>query len=317
MLNKLERKYGKYAIRNLMKYVVMLYILGFFVYLISATRGVDIYSLYLGFDIDAILRGQVWRIVTFLIQPLDSNIFFMLIAVYLYYMIGTSLERVWGSFRFNVFYFSGVLFNILASILIYIVLLVWSGGQLHFTYPISLHYINLSMFLAFATIYSDVQLLLFFIIPIKIKYISYFYVIIEVYEVVYSFMHSGMMIGICNLILLVVSLLNFLIFFVGMLKRTGRTPAQARRRRQFTKSYNNPDYSAYNAYNKNAARGESRRQGTVITRHKCAVCGRTELDGDDLEFRFCSKCDGNYEYCMEHLYTHTHVVREYHNNENQ
>lgn len=314
MINKLERKYGKYAIRNLMKYVVMLYILGFFVYLISVARGVDIYSLYLGFDIDAILRGQVWRIVTFLIQPLDSNILFMLVAVYLYYMIGTSLERVWGSFRFNVFYFSGVLFNILASVLIYIVLLVWSGGQLHFTYPISLHYINLSMFLAFATIYSDVQLLLFFIIPIKIKYISYFYVIIEVYGVVYSFMHDGMLLGVCNTILLVVSMLNFLIFFVGTMKRSGRTPAQARRRRQFAKSYNNPDYSAYHA---TVTKGDSGRHGAVITRHKCAVCGRTELDDDELEFRFCSKCDGNYEYCMDHLYTHTHVVREYNNHENQ
>ena len=308
MINKLERKFGKYAIRNLMKYVVMLYVMGFIVYFISSTKGVDIYGLYLSFNIDKILKGEVWRLVTFLIQPLDTNLFFMLIAVYLYYMIGNSLERAWGSFRFNLFYFSGVLFNIVAAVLIYVVLLIWSDGSIHLSYPISLEYINLSMFLAFATLYSEVQLLLFFVIPIKIKYLSYFYIAIEVYGVIYNFIHGGMIIGICTTILFVVSILNFIIFFFGVMKRSGRTPAAARRRREFTKNY----YAGtYNTGNYTNAGSQNTNTKKIITRHKCAVCGRTELDDDDLEFRFCSKCDGNYEYCMEHLYTHTHVVREY------
>ncbi len=310
MLDKLERKYGKYAIRNLMKYVVMLYILGFFVAMISATRGVDLYSLYFSFDIDMILRGQIWRIVTFLIQPLDTNIFFMLIAVYLYYMIGNSLEANWGSFKFNVFYFSGVLFNILAAVLIYIIILLWTHGALHLSVPISLHYIHLSMFLAFATIYSDVQFLLFFIIPIKVKYLAYVYIAVEIYGVVDVFLNASVVLGVCSLILLMVSLMNFLLFYLTVLKRKGKTPAAARRRRKFTQDYMSGVYGNYSnsGYGQGNGSGGTRRQ--VITRHKCAVCGRTELDGDDLEFRFCSKCDGNYEYCMEHLYTHTHVVHE-------
>lgn len=308
MINKLERKFGKYAIRNLMKYVVMLYVLGFIVYFISASKGVDIYRLYLSFDIDKILQGQVWRLVTFLVQPLDTNLFFMLIAVYLYYMIGNSLERAWGSFRFNLFYFGGVLFNIVAAVLIYIVFLVWSGGEVHLSYPISLQYINLSMFLAFATLYSEVQLLLFFIIPIKIKYLSYFYIIIEVYGIIYNFLYGGMVAGICTTILFVVSILNYIIFFMGVMKRSGRTPAAAKRRRDFTRNYNAGVYNTGNYANAGTGNSGARK---VITRHKCAVCGRTELDDDELEFRFCSKCDGNYEYCMDHLYTHTHVVREY------
>ncbi|MGN0164640.1 MAG: hypothetical protein ACI39R_00515 [Lachnospiraceae bacterium] len=311
MINKLERKYGKYAIHNLMKYVVMLYIMGFVVYMISYSRGVDIYSLYFAFDIDKILHGQIWRLVTFLIQPLDTNIFFMLISVYLYYVIGNSLENAWGSFRFNMFYFSGVIFNILAAVIIYIFFLVISGGLIHFSYPISLHYINLSMFLAFGTVYGDARVLLYFIIPIKVKYLAWIYVIIELYGVVSSFISYGKIIGICNLIMLVVSLLNFLIFFMGMLKRSGRGPKAVKRRRDFERAYQNGVNEA--AYRSTVTRGENGRSHAVITRHKCAVCGRTELDDDDLEFRFCSKCEGNYEYCMDHLYTHTHVVREYKN----
>ncbi len=308
MINKLERKFGKYAIKNLMKYVVMLYCMGFIVYFISASKGVDIYSLYLSFNIDKILEGQVWRVVTFLIQPLDTNLFFMLIAVYLYYMIGTSLERAWGSFRFNLFYFGGVLFNIIAAVLIYIIFLIISDGSIHLSYPIGLQYINLSMFLAFATLYSEVQLLLFFVIPIKIKYLSYFYIIIEVYGIIYNFLYVGTLIGICTTILFVVSILNYLIFFLGVMKRSGRTPAAAKRRHDFTKQYNAGVYNTGNYANAGTGNAGAKK---IITRHKCAVCGRTELDDDDLEFRFCSKCDGNYEYCMDHLYTHTHVVREY------
>ena len=47
-----------------------------------------------------------------------------------------------------------------------------------------------------------------------------------------------------------------------------------------------------------------------LTHHKCAVCGRTEKDDPNLEFRYCSKCEGNLEYCMDHLYTHKHVTKE-------
>lgn len=309
MINKLERKFGKYAIKNLMKYIVILYIAGFVVQMMSSIKGVDIYSLYLSFNIDKILKGQIWRVVTFLIQaPDSSNIFFMLVSVYLYYMIGTSLENAWGSFRFNLFYFSGVLFNMLAAIIIFIVLLVWSGGIIHFTYPIGLEYIHLSMFLAFATIYSDAQVLLFFVIPVKIKYLAWFYVIIEVYSIINNFINRPKLFAVCSLILVGVSMLNFIIFFVSERKRSGKNFKNMQRKKNFERAYKNSTTSGFNT---TVHKGNGGRCKAVITRHKCAVCGRTELDDDELEFRFCSKCDGNYEYCSDHLYTHTHVVREY------
>lgn len=308
MIEKLERKYGKYGIRNLMKYVALLYILGFVVEVVSAAKEINLYTMYLSFDIDMILKGQIWRIVTFLIQPLDTSFFFMLIAVWLYYSIGSTLERSWGSFRFTLFYVSGVFFNILSAVFIYVVLLIVSKGSIHFTYPISLHYINLSMFLAFATMFSDVPLLLYFIIPIKIKYIAYLYMGLELYGLVEIYIKSGWLLGVCSTVVLIVSLLNFLIFFFGARKQAGHTFANYKRRTEFQNSYNRGMNGGYQA---GVTRDDNGRAKAVITRHKCAVCGRTELSDDELEFRFCSKCDGNYEYCMDHLYTHTHVVREY------
>ena len=304
MISKLERKFGKYAIRNLMKYVISLYFIGYVILLIGDARGIPIYYGYLSFDIDRILHGQVWRLVTWLIQPPSVEIFSLLLAAYLYYMIGNSLENTWGRFRFNLFYFGGVVFNMLAAVIIYIVLLVWSDGQIHYTYPISLHYINLSMFCAFGTIYSNVQFLLFFFIPIKVKYLTIIYLIVEFVGVLQAFLYQPLLVGVCLAIMLIVSMLNYFIFFVWVLKATGRTPAAAKRRRDFQKEYNSGMRES--AYRSTITRADNGRAKAVITRHKCAVCGRTELDSPDLTFRYCSKCSGNKEYCQEHLFTHTH-----------
>ncbi len=294
MLNKLERRFGKYAIHGLMRYVIILYVLGFVIYTISPM----FYHEYLMLDIDAVLHGQIWRLVTFLIQPIEFGVFYLLISLYLYYIIGNSLEMRWGSFRFNLFYFSGVLFNVLAVVIIYVASFMYTGVGI--SYPITLEYINLSMFLAFAVEFADVQLLLFFVIPIKVKYLGIAYGVIELYRIANVFLHGNTM-GRLSAVAVVVAMLNFLLFFFATRKQ--RKGYVKQKRRQFE-------------YRSEVYRGEHAGQVTgagvqkVITRHKCAVCGRTELDGDDLEFRFCSKCDGNFEYCMDHLYTHTHVVRE-------
>ena len=297
MLKKMERKFGRFAIRNLMAYVIMLYIAGYFLYWISP----DFYSNWLMLDIDMLLKGQVWRLVTFLIQPMDNtNVFFAAISLYLYYTIGSNLERKWGSFRFNVFYFGGVLCNILAVVIIYAVTLLVFG--VHFSYPIGLDYINLSLFLAFAAEYSEVQLLLFFVLPIKVKWLGIAYGAFYAYDIVRLILSARgsrtlMLYAIGCAVALFVAILNFLLFF--LLNRRQKHEQRARRR-SYTESVER-GYT-YGGVGRNPETGRA-----VITRHKCAICGRTELDGDDLEFRFCSKCSGSYEYCMEHLFTHTHV----------
>lgn len=295
MLRKLERRFGKYAVVGLMRYVIILYVLGFVISMMSP----NFYYEYLMLDVDKLLRGQVWRIVTFLIQPMDTNPFYLLLSLYLYYMIGNSLEMRWGSFRFNLFYFSGVLFNVLATVVIYIATYIYAGVGVSF--PIDLTYINLSMFLAFAVEFAEVQLLLFFVIPIKVKYLGIASAILEGYFIVSAFI-NGDPLAKWIAVAAFVAVLNFVIFYFATRKYRSAMNAQQIRRRV--------------VYQQSVRRGQqegpvSRAGATkVITRHKCAVCGRTELDGDDLEFRFCSKCEGNYEYCMDHLYTHTHVVRE-------
>lgn len=297
MISKTERKFGRYAIHNLMLYVIGLYIAGYIIYMISP----EFYYNWLMLDIDKLLKGQVWRLVTFLIQPMaNENVFFAAISLYLYYMIGSNLERKWGSFRFNVFYISGVICNILAVVIIYLVTYFALG--VHYSYPIGLEYLNLSLFLAFSVEYSDVQLLLFFVLPIKVKWLGIVYGVFYAYDIIRLIAQAWgdrtlMLYAIGCASALLVAMLNFVIFFFRNRKERKERGA---RRKAYTEGVER-GYT-YGSVGKNPQTGRA-----VITRHKCAICGRTELDGDDLEFRFCSKCSGSYEYCMEHLFTHQHV----------
>ena len=302
MIYRLEKKFGKYAIKNLMKYVTVMYIVGWVISYVSP----DFYKTWLMLDIDKVLKGQVWRFFTFVIQPVQQesqgaiDILFTIITLYLYYFVGTMLERLWGSFRFNVYFFSGVFFNILAVVCLYI------GHYLYFgvgaSYMITLEYINLSLFLAFATEFPDISVLLFFVVPIKVKYIGIALAVIEIVSIL-SVLSFNTYSGICMGVAFVVAMLNFILFFMNT-KSYRKIPNPMRLKQRV-------EYAGAVKRGEREARVESTHQGkTVLTRHRCVVCGRTELDDPELEFRFCSKCEGNYEYCMDHLYTHVHVVRE-------
>lgn len=276
LLDKLERKYGRYAIHNLMYYIIILNVVG--AVLSMLTPG--LYEAYFSLDIGKIMQGQIWRIVTFLIKPANIsggiNILFFAIEMYLYYMIGRALEGAWGAFRFNLYYATGILFNVLAAAILYMIIPM--------PYPNGLTYINQSMFFAFAVLYPNMQFLIFFLIPVKVKWLAYIYGAMIGYEVIQSLSYGG--VGIAHAISILVALANFIIYFLNSRNYRRISPKEYKRKK---------------AYQRNI------RQATSITRHKCAVCGRTEEDDESLEFRFCSKCNGNYEYCMEHLFSHEHV----------
>ena len=281
-LSKLERRFGKYAIPNLMYYIIIMYAGGFILQLINPS----FYYQYLSLDASAILHGQIWRIITFMIQPPSTSVIFIIFALYLYYMIGTQLERAWGAFRFNVYFFAGILFHVLAAILVYLI----TGISL----PIDTWYLNMSLFFAFAALYPNVQLLMFFVIPVKVKLLALLDGAYFLYTVIIAFLPSygGGIFGIiykANAVAAVVSILNFIIFFLGSRNMKPYSPKQVKRKREFQKKIR-----PVNTYANGA-------------KHRCAVCGRTELDNPNLEFRYCSKCNGNYEYCQDHLFTHTHV----------
>ncbi len=286
-MNKLELKFGKYAIPNLMYYIIILYVVGFALSIIAP----GFYEQYLAIDAYAILHGQVWRLITFIIQPPSTNIIFVIFTLYLYYMIGKTLEYVWGTFRFNLYYFMGVIFHILAAMLTYFIF----GVSL----PVGTFYLNLALFLAFVMLNPNQQFLLFGILPIKAKYLAYVDIAFFIYTILQAFMpaYGGSPVFgwyyQANALEAFVSFLNFLIFFFSSAQMRRFSPKEVKRKQ---------------VYHKEVRAGQREmKYGNGGTRHKCAVCGRTELDGDDLEFRYCSKCNGNYEYCQDHLFTHEHV----------
>lgn len=272
-LRKLERNFGKYAVPNLMYYIILMYGAGIVIDLVMP----GLYYQYLCLDAAAILRGQVWRLVTFLICPPSSGIFFNLIAMFLYYSLGTTLERVWGTFRFNLYFFSGILFHIIAAFVIYFFMGV--------SVPLTPFYLNNSLFLAFAATFPQMQFYLYGLLPIRAYWLGIFIGA----EFLYEFLFGGLIARIC----IGLALLNFVIFFMMTRNYSKISPREIKRKQKFKSDMK-------------TAQAEKIR----LTHHKCAVCGRTEKDDPNLEFRYCSKCEGNLEYCMDHLYTHKHVTKE-------
>ena len=195
-----------------------------------------------------------------------------------------------GAFRFNLYFFSGMLFIVIGAILAYLL----TGAVL----PMDTWYLNLSLFFAFAALYPDIQLLLFFVIPIKIKWLAMLDGLYFVYAIVQAFLpaYGGGVYGIyykANALAAFISILNFIIFFLSSRNMKPYSPGQMKRKNDFKRKMRQAERPV-NVYANGA-------------KHRCAVCGRTEMDDPNLEFRYCSKCNGNYEYCQDHLFTHTHV----------
>ena len=289
-LNKLERKFGKYAIPNLIVWLIGAYTIGFLLYAVSpGILNMLTLSPY------HILHGQIWRLVTWILMPTETNLIFLLIMAMFYYQLGTTLERTWGTFRFNVYIFSGIIFTVIGAFILYGIYYLMNfdiflaapalAAQMSATmsYGFSVNYINMSIFLAFAVMYPDMQVLLYFIIPIKMKWMAIVYGVLIVYHLVMGSWPARVSI--------VMSMLSFIVFFLSTRNLKRYSPHEVHRRQQFKAQMRQP------------------RPGSGITKHKCAVCGRTELDDPTLEFRFCSKCEGNYEYCSDHLFTHQHIRR--------
>ena len=345
---KLERKLGRYAIRNLSLALIISYFFGYLMYFINAD-----FLNYLTLNPYAIVHGQVWRLITWVIVPPSTdNLFFFLIMLLFYYSIGTALERTWGTWRYNVYIFSGLVFTIFGAFIMmgvaYFVdpgtIAAYGAGTYFANYSryFSTYYVNMSIFLAYAVTFPDMQVLLMFIIPIRVKWLGVIYAAFLAYDVIFS--------NFAVRIAIIASLLNFIVLWVrsGSLRRLD--PRQMKRQSDFrrgvrTGSWQRGEDGWMHASGNGKAGDEGRRNGTDDARragrgqggettgtgagaqngggedgrgrvihhefrqplHRCAVCGRTELDDPNLEFRYCSKCQGNYEYCMDHIFTHIHV----------
>ena len=236
----------------------------------------------LAFDpVSTFARGQVWRIVTFvLIPPSSGNILFSILAIYFYYMIGSSLEQQWGTARFTLYYISGMLFTIIYGVAIWLI----TG----YGYSINAVYINLSMFFSFATLWPDMRVLLFFFIPVKIKWLA----IANAGFFVFGILTTSFPLN----LLPVVAILNYLLFCGDDLRQLIRPSAER----------NRPEAVNF----RRAARKVRREQKNAPYTRKCAVCGRTDTDYPDLGFRYCSRCEGYHCFCEDHISNHTHFTEQ-------
>lgn len=272
--DKMERKLGRYAIRNLTLYIIILYVGGFILQLTNPT----FYLQHLSLNMERIFAGEVWRLFTFVIYPPTTQVLWFLLEMFILYNLGKTLERMWGSFYYNLYIFLGLFFLVLAALLAYLI-----GDWILLLTPDKLY---MTLLLAFAMTLPDMQFLLYFIIPVKAKYLAFFYLAL----VVYQFVKGGW----GTRIELIASFANALLFFL-LIRNPARRVQQTFRKRAFEQKVR-------------SAQQEARRMRPMgRAHHVCAVCGRTSEDDPNLEFRYCSKCAGNREYCMDHLYTHVHV----------
>ena len=192
---KLERRFGKYAVPNLMKYICVIYVVGYLIQMFNPL----LYFYYLDLDAEAILHGHIWRIITFIFYPPSTSFLWMIVALFVYYSLGMTLERVWGTFKYNFFYFTGVILLVLSAILIYLV----TGYSVQL-YPT---YMTFSIFLAYALTFPETTFLLYYIIPIKAKWLA-------IAEVVLYLFYFVALPGLGNKVAILVSLLNVALFFL-------------------------------------------------------------------------------------------------------
>ncbi len=284
-LNRLEFKFGRYAIKNLTKYILACYALGYALQIGGMISNRQLLEIVL-LDPYKIMHGQIWRILTWIIVPPESLSIFTVIMFMFYYFLGSTLERTWGTFRFNIYILSGIIFTVIGAFIMYFAyyaagyFAVYGADVIGYSIGVKFntYYINMVIFLAVAVEYANMQVLLMMFIPVKMKWLA----IADGILILYSFLTGSWE----TKVVITASLLNFILFFILSRDYKRIAPGEARRRRTYKKETAKP---------------------FGVTKHKCAICGRTEKDGDELEFRFCSKCNGNYEYCQDHLFTHEHV----------
>lgn len=286
-MNKLERKWGRYAIPNLSRYFVVAILFGFVMERIAPNA-----LSYLEFSVDGILRGQIWRLLSWVFVPVTNLDFFGLLFLLCVVMWGHSLEMFLGTFRMNLYLWGGVILSDLGGILVYVI--TWAVTGYGAPIQLSTYYILMSMLLALAICMPEGEVRLYFVLPIKMKWMLVFELVYLGYVVVRTFYNAiavytlsiGWIVGLMATTEIIFAILNMFLFFWASKTKISRK--QKKRQKEFRSQFSQP------------------RPGSNIAKHKCAICGRTELTDPQLQFRYCSKCSGNKEYCQDHLFTHTH-----------
>ncbi len=286
-MKNLRRRFDRFCFANRNKGIpnLMLYLCSGAAVLVLMSYIDNTNALYnlLCFNRVAILQGQIWRLVTYPLCFSAGSLFMTAISLICYYSIGRAIENVWGTFRFNLFYLTGV-----------VLMDIWCmifGGQA------TVYYLNMSLFLAYATMYPDSQFLLFFIIPVR----AWIFAVLDL-VIVFLGLFDPFPMNVYPLI----ALGNYFLFFgkdvLNVLPMSWRANAR-RAARKATAGKNHKTIPFNNAGSWEASHATVK----APYNHKCTVCGRTDVDHPDLEFRYCSRCKGYYCYCSEHISNHTHI----------
>ena len=282
-MKNLRRNFERFCLRNRNKGIpnLMLYICigNAVMYVISmVTRNYTLYNL-LSFNRRLILQGQVWRLFTYPLTYLTSNILLMAISLLCYYSLGNAMERMWGTLKFNIFYLTGVvLMDIYAMI---------------FNCSANVYYLNMSLFLGYATLFPDASFLLFFIIPVKAWVLALFDLVIILLGV-FSPPFTA-----TNLFPLI-ALGNYFLFFGKDVLNVIPLSWQNNARKLFHKKPKQPKVIQFHV-------SQKPQEPKQNYNHRCTVCGRTDVSNPELEFRYCSKCKGYYCYCQDHINNHVHI----------
>ena len=312
-LYKLEKKFGKFSIRNLPLVLALLFA---FNYLLSVAAP-DVYMKLILVPYQVFEKHEFWRLITWIFTaPSEFDEWTVLSLVCLYF-IGSSAERGMGTFMFNLYMLGSMILNFITvigvSLFYYFVKsddvsslteVVYGGTFINWLVPSSI-------FFAFAMAYMDSTILFMFLFPLKAKYIAAIDFAVWLY---YYFKYP-----ITTLRALIIVNFAFFFFFYNVFKKYSLrrgggfsfsfygADKKKRKKPAFTKRENSDNVYNMSDYVGRKHGGEEKKMPEGITRHKCAICGKTEKDGDELVFRFCTKCNGNYEYCNDHIYTHEHI----------
>ena len=285
-MKNLRRQFELYCYKNKDKGIsnLMLYIaLGTaVVYVMSEMLGN--YTLYnlLYFDRNLILQGQVWRLISYPLTYRIDNLMLMAVSLFCYYSLGQAMEHIWGTLRFNLFYLTGILMMDVFCLIF--------GGRANVTY------LNLSLFLSYATLFPNAQFLLFFLIPVKAWIFALFDLAIVLMDLfLYPFPYN---------IFSAISLANYFLFFgkdvLNVIPMNLRIKASRLFRKQPPKK---AKIIQFDASSHETVKSTQKAPYT----HRCTVCGRTDISNPELEFRYCSRCKGYYCYCEEHINNHSHI----------
>ena len=286
-MSRLRKRFDRFCFRNRDKGIpnLMLYIVlgSAVVNILSMIDKTDTLYYILCFNREAILNGQIWRLVTYPLTFSGGNILFTAIILFCYYSLGRAMENLWGALRFNLFYFTGV-------VMMDIYCIIFDGMA-------DVYYLNMSLFLAYATMYPNAQFLFLYIIPVK----AWIFALIDLLLVLYSLLVYPFPYNLFP----VVALANYFLFFgkdvLNVLPVSWRINAARLFKKKAAKKTGTIPFPTAGSYEATTAKPKA------PYTHRCTVCGRTDVSDPDLEFRYCSRCNGYHCYCQDHINNHTHI----------